>query len=80
MLMATPVPSVTYVHGSPRRSSDLSAMSSWMSAALWKYSMAAAVESAVSGAPPTASQPSSASAGRVRLPPEAVKCASGSYR
>ena len=77
MLMATPVPSVTYVQGSPRRSSDLSAMSSWMSAALWKYSMAAAVESAAAGSPPTASQPRRASAGRVRLPPEAVKRSSG---
>ena len=75
--MATPVPSVTYTHGSPRRSSLLSAMSSWMSAADWKYSMAHATESASCARPPTASAPSRQSAGLVRLPPDSVKWARG---
>ena len=53
-------------------------MSSWMSAELWKYSTAPAVESAQMGSTPTASAPSRHRAGLVRLPPLTVKRASGS--
>lgn len=57
-LVAMPMPWVRCMHGSPRRSSPWSAMSSWMSAALWKCSMAAAGASASVKVPPTAWQAS----------------------
>ena len=55
-------------------------MSSWISAALWNVSMAAAAGSALRALPPTASAPSRQRAGRVRLPPPRVKSHSGTYR
>ena len=73
-------PSVRYRQGSPRRSSLASAMSSWMRAALWNSSIATPHRECLIGAAATASAPSSASTGRTRFPPPAVKCARGAYR
>ena len=47
-------------------------MSSWMSAAAWKNSMAHPAEIAFMGSPPTASHASMVMAGRARLPPRAM--------
>ena len=69
MLMASPMPSVRCKQGSPRRSSASSAMSSWMSAAVWKCSMAAAALVARAMSPPTARQAAKQMSGRWRLPP-----------
>ena len=69
MLMASPMPSVRCRHGSPRRSSASSAMSSWMSAAVWKCSIAAAADVARVMSPPTARQAAKQMSGRWRLPP-----------